>query len=342
MSLSIDLKFTLLISNRFEKFQRKSDYLFNCRCPLCGDSQKNKNKMRGYIYRKGNDLFYKCHNCGTGTTIGNLIKNLDSNLHKEYTLERYKSGEINSANTAKQVFKIDPVRFGKVEKKDFEYAERCDYLPDEHFCKKYLHARKIPREAFSKLFFTPNYKQFCDTAYPNHDKEITPDARLVIPFYDKYNALIGISGRALTTADNKLRYITLKTNDSENKLIYGLDNVNFSETVKIVEGPIDSLFLDNCVASGDSSLSITAKLLPECKKVLIFDNEPRNKEIVKLMHDAIKLGHDVVIWPSNIKEKDINEMVINGLSVDEIESIISKNTFNGLEAQLKYVFWKKV
>lgn len=342
MSLSTDLKFTLLISNRFEKFQRKSDYLFNVRCPLCGDSQKNKSKMRGYIYRMGNDLRYKCHNCGSGISIGNLIKQVDPNIHREYILERYKSGEIGGNNNKAKIFDIPAPRFGKVEETHYDNAERCDNLPDTHFCISYLKGRKIPNQYWNKLYFTANYKKFCDEVYPQHDKDITSDARLIIPFFDEWNSLSGVSGRALANADSKLRYVTIKTNDSPNKLIYGLDRVDFTKPVKIVEGPIDSLFLSNCIASGDSSLHVTAKNILSEKKILIFDNEPRNKEIVKLMQDAIKLGHDVVIWPDNVRFKDINEMVMGGISSGEIEDIISKNTFRGLEAQAKFIFWKKV
>ena len=345
MSLGIDLKYAHLLSPKFERFQRKGDNLFNVRCPLCGDSHKNKSKMRGYIYRKINDLFYKCHNCGAGMSLGSLIKQLDPELHKEYIMERYKSGEggSNNNNSVKQeLFDIPATRFGKLETPTYQNAERCDLLPSQHFCRTYLEKRKIPEKFFSKLYFTPNFEKFCKEVYPNHEKEIVPDARLVIPFFDEWNSLAGVSGRALATADSKLRYVTLKTNDSPNKLIYGLDRVDYEKPVKIVEGPIDSLFLNNCLASGDSSLHITAKYFEADKKILIFDNEPRNKEIVKLMQDAIKLGHDVVIWPDMLKSKDINEMVMSGISSDEIEEIISNNTFKGLEAQAKFVFWKKV
>jgi len=345
MSLSTDLKYFLLITPRFEKYQRKSDYLFNVRCPICGDSQKNKSKMRGYVYRKKNDLLYKCHNCGAGMGIGNLIKHLDNNIHREYIMERYKSGEgpSNMLNpVTNRVFDIPAPRFGKLETPTYQNAERCDLLPSQHFCRTYLEKRKIPEKFFSKLYFTPNFEKFCNEVYPNHDKEIVPDARLVIPFFDEWNSLAGVSGRALATADTKLRYVTLKTNDSPNKLIYGLDRVDYDKPVKVVEGPIDSLFLNNCLASGDSSLHVTAKYFEAKEKILIFDNEPRNKEIVKLMQDAIKLGHDIVIWPDTLTSKDINEMVMSGISPDEIEEIISNNTFKGLEAQAKFVFWKKV
>jgi hypothetical protein len=342
MSLLIDQKYTQLISPRFEKFQRKSDYLYACRCPLCGDSKKNKSKMRGYIYRKGNDLFFKCHNCGAGTSLGNLIKQLDAGLYKEYVMERYKAGETGN-NSFKQVTTIAPPRFDKLNTDiTYQNAERCDKLPDNHFCIQYLKNRRIPQDYYKLLYYTDNYKQFVSEVYPQVDKDITADKRLVIPFYDQYNSLIALSGRALEVSDYKLRYVTLRTNESEDKLIYGMDRVNTNETIKIVEGPIDSLFLQNCVAAGDANLSLVAKSISSGKKVLIFDNEPRNKDIVRMMQDAIKIGHDVVIWPNTIAQKDINEMIMAGQTKDEIESIISSNTFSGLQAQTKFVFWKKV
>lgn len=342
MSLLIDQKYTQLISPRFEKFQRKSDYLYACRCPLCGDSKKNKSKMRGYIYRKGNDLFFKCHNCGAGTSLGNLIKQLDAGLYKEYVMERYKAGETGN-NSFKQVTTIAPPRFDKLNTDiTYQNAERCDKLPDNHFCIQYLKNRRIPQDYYKLLYYTDNYKQFVSEVYPQVDKEITADKRLVIPFYDQYNSLIALSGRALEVSDYKLRYVTLRTNESEDKLIYGMDRVNTNETIKIVEGPIDSLFLQNCVAAGDANLSLVAKSISSGKKVLIFDNEPRNKDIVRMMQDAIKIGHDVVIWPNTIAQKDINEMIMAGQTKVEIESIISSNTFSGLQAQTKFVFWKKV
>jgi len=343
MSLPTDLKFILLVSPKFEKFQRKSDYLFNVRCPICGDSQKNKSKMRGYIYRKGNDLFYRCHNCGAGMGIGNLLKHMDGSLHREYILERYKTGEINTSNNKTHMFDIPAPRFGKVDIPTYENAERCDMLPDEHFCKKYIKARQIPEWAFKKLYFTANFKKFCDEINPSHGKEeLTQDARLIIPFYDEYNSLIGVSGRALVIADYKLRYIKIKANDNIKKLIYGIDRIDTTLAVKIVEGEIDSLFLTNAIASGDSSLSITADAITAKEKILIFDNEPRNKEIVKLMSNAILDGRNIVIWPNTVEGKDINEMVLNGFSCDEIESIISNNTFRGIEAQINYNYWKKL
>jgi len=268
---------------------------------------------------------------------------VDGSLHKEYVLERYASGETNNTRSANTILNITPPRFDKIAKqKLFEHAEWCDKLPSGHFCVEYLTKRQIPQDKWNKLLFTQHYKQFCDTLIPNHGKQIVDDARLVIPFYDEYNDLIAVSGRALETSDKTLRYVTIRTNESESKLVYGMDSVNLNETVKLVEGPIDSLFLTNCLASGDANLSLTAKNISAEKIILVFDNEPRNKEIVKMMQDAIKSHHNVVIWPSSVQGKDINEMIMNGLSHNEIEKIISSNTFRDIEAQLKMNMWKKL
>ena len=343
MSIIIDSKFVRLLSSRLRNFKQKKDYLWNFSCPFCGDSKKNLSKARGYVFAKGNNLFYGCHNCGEGTNVANLVKQVDPSLHQEYILERYKEGKSNTSNFKATTLNIPPPRFDKLAKqKIFEHSEWCDKLPSRHFCLTYLQKRHIPQEYHSKLLFTFKYKQFIDALIPNHGKELIDDARLIIPFYDVYNDLIAVSGRALENSDKTLRYITIKTVDSDSKLVYGMDMVDLNQTVKIVEGPIDSLFLSNCLASGDANLNLTAKNISADDKVLIFDNQPRNKEIVKLMHDAIKSNSSVVIWPDNIQAKDINEMVMSGISSDEIEKIISSNTFTGLRAQMRFVSWKKV
>jgi transcription elongation factor Elf1 len=344
MSLPLDSKYIRLISSRLRNFKQKNDYLWNFSCPLCGDSKTNLTKARGYVFQKGNSLFYRCHNCGAGTNLSNLLKNVDPSLHDEYVMERFKSGETNTSPFKAKVVKVSAFRFDKVEKqKVFEHAEWVDKLPEGHFCLDYCKKRNLPKESLSKLLFTQHYKQFLDAAYPNHGHDdLYDDARLVIPYYDENSELIAFSGRALEKASEKLRYVTIRTNDSKKKLIYGLDRVNRKQTIKIVEGPIDSLFLKNTIASGDANLKLCADELKTDDVVLIFDNEPRNKEICKLILKAINSKYRVVIWPSTTEGKDINEMILAGKTVSEIEDIISSNTFRNIEAQLKFNMWKKI
>ncbi len=341
--LHVDTKYVRLISGRLRNFKQKNTNLWNFSCPFCGDSQRNKTKARGYVFAKDTSLLYRCHNCGVSTNVGNLIKQVDPTMFKEYSLERYKESATGHANNRSFAIDVPQTRFGKVQKQRvFEHAEWISQLPTGHFCLTYVGARKIPLKHYNKFMFTPNYEKFIKTLLPTIDKEISSDARLVIPYYNEFDELIAVTGRALENASERLRYVTVRMNDSKNKLIYGMDRVDLEKTVYIVEGQIDSLFLKNCIASGDSALGATANLFQAMNKILVFDNEPRNKEIVKLMENAIKSDHNVVIWPDYMPGKDINEMVMRGMDSLEIQSIIDSNTSRGLEAQLKFNYWKKV
>ena len=349
MAISTDSKYVRLVSSRLRNFKQKNTNLWNFSCPYCGDSKTNTLKARGYMYAKGNDLFYRCHNCGVGTNVANFLKHVDPSLYGEYVLEKYKSGTTSASNTynwkhesAPRIVTNQP-KFGHIEKRRiFEHGEWLSDLPSGHFCLNYVENRLLPKEHYDKLLFTSNYKAFCDALIPDHGKELVEDARLVIPFYNYQNELIAVSGRALENSSYKLRYVTLRTNDSTNKLIYGVDRVDLTKRVYLVEGPLDSLFLNNCVASGDANLGLTVKNIQAKEVTLVFDNEPRNKEVCKLIENAIKSNHNVVIWPDEIEGKDINEMILNGFSAGEIQEIIDSNTFYGLEAIAKFTFWKKL
>jgi len=267
---------------------------------------------------------------------------MDSNLFKEYIIDRYKAGESGHSNYQKPTFNIPSPKFGKIERKLYDNAETCDKLPENHFCVQYLINRKIPRDKWNKLLYTSNYKDFCDEINPNHGKTIDNDKRLVIPYYSEYDELLAISGRALETNLEKLRYVTVRVSESNQPLVYGLDSLDVTKRVYIVEGPIDSLFINNCIAAGGTALLQVTNNLSATDKVLVFDNEPRNKDVVKIIKNAIDAGEKVVIWPNDIVGKDINEMVQRGHSMTELKSIIDQNIFSGLEAQMKYTIWKKV
>lgn len=349
MSLYTDNKYVRLISYRLRNFKQKRENLYNFSCPICGDSKKNLLKARGYIYQGGNNLFYKCYNCGVSITAGNFIKHVDSEIYKQYQLERYKNGENGHSNYEKPKLTIKPIKFGnsKEVKENYDFAEWCSDLPEGHYCKTYVKNRRIPEEFYSKILYTKTYKQFVDKLVPDHDKTLDDDARLIIPFYDENGDLIAVTGRALENKSEKLRYVTIRTVESDDKLIYGLERLDKTKDVKIVEGPIDSMFLDNCVASGDANLMKCAEVLIEMgvdkdNIILVPDREPRNTEIVKNINKFISNGYKVCLFPSYMEGKDINEFIMNGISKDELEKIIQNNTYSSLKAKVRYVEWKKI
>jgi transcription elongation factor Elf1 len=337
MSVFIDRSFLLRMSPKLGRFSKKKDDLYNFRCPLCGDSQKNKLKARGFVYRKKNDYFYMCHNCGASTTFYNFLKQVDESLLKEYSLERYKNGETGNNNYPKPEFQEIKQEAPKF-KKALELPT-INSLPEAHFAKVYVQKRRIPETFSSQLYYAEDFKQFVTSLGIEKEGLHKEDKRLVIPFYDKEKNLIAIQGRAL--GESKLRYITLKLHD-DNKKVYGLDRANTESMVYVTEGPIDSMFLNNAVATADSNLESITDCVDKSKVVLVFDNEPRNKEIVAKINSAIDNHFNVVIWPEFIDSKDINEMVLDGFSPDEIQDIISKNTFVNLRAKMEFVNWKKI
>lgn len=337
MSVFIDRSFLLQVSPKLQRFTRKKDDLYNFRCPLCGDSQKNKTKTRGYIYRKKNDYFYMCHNCGVSTTFYNFLKQVDPNLIQEYALERYKNGETGNNNYPKPEFEEFKTQ-APVFKKALELPT-IESLPEAHFAKNYVQQRRIPETFFSQLYYAEDFATFIQTLGIEKEGLYKNDKRLVIPFYDKEKNLVAVQGRSL--GESKLRYITLKLHD-DNKKVFGLDRINEDELIYVVEGPIDSMFLENSVATADSNLESITDVLDKSKVVLVFDNEPRNKEIVNKVEHAIENHFNVVIWPEMIEEKDINDMILGGFSLDEIQDIISKNTFLNLRAKIEFVNWKKI
>ena len=73
--------------------------------------------------------------------------------------------------------------------------------------------------------------------------------------------------------------------------------------------------------------------------IWVYDNEPRNREIVNRISKSIDRGEKVVIWPNNIRQKDINDMVLAGHNV---KSLVELNTYQNIEAQIKFTEWKKV
>jgi len=336
MSVVIDRSFLLQLSPKLHRFSRKKDDLYNFRCPLCGDSQKNKTKSRGYVYRKKNDYFYMCHNCGVSTSFFNFLKRLDENLAKEYSLERYKNGDDGTHNYTKPTF--DEFKSAKPVFRESLNLPTIESLQEEHFAKKYVVSRKIPKDCHSELYYAEDYKKFLSSLGIEKDL-YDGEQRLVIPFYDKDKKLIAVQGRAL--GKSKIRYITAKLHD-DNKKIFGLDKIDENEKIYVVEGPIDSMFIKNAVAMADSHLEGITEIYDRSQVVLIFDNEPRNVEIVNKIEHAIDNHFNVVIWPPMVEEKDINDMILAGFSQDEILDFIDKNTFVNLRAKMEFINWKKV
>ena len=197
--------------------------------------------------------------------------------------------------------------------------------------KEYLTKRKLDPE---KFYYTPTFKKWANTLTKAFDSTQYDDARIVIPLYTADGDLFGFQGRAL--GPSKVKYITIMLNDDHPK-VYGMDTVDTAKTVYVVEGPFDSTFLNNGVAMCGADVDLDSLQIKDL--VYVYDNEPRNKEICARIEKAIKKGKKVVIFPTRITEKDINDMVLAGVDVN---SVLESNTYQSLTATIKFNEWKKL
>jgi len=321
----IDSKYIGLISSRLQKFKRVKSNLYNFRCPICGDSQKHKNKARGYFYQVKTNTNFKCHNCGASLSFNNFLKQIDSTLHKQYILEKFKEGHAGGRNFVVEEPKFDftkPVFKSKLD------LPKASEVP---IAKEYLTKRRLDP---SKFYFAQKFQEWTNKQKQTFDNIVRDECRIVIPLYDTNSELIGFQGRSL--GPNSIKYITVMLNDNKPK-IYGLEKINEREPIFIVEGPFDSTLVENSIAMCGSDVDIRTYNWSDY--IWVFDNEPRNREINNRVSKIIDRGDKVVIWPNHIKQKDINDMVLSNI---DVMSVLKSNTYSGLKAKVKFNNWKKI
>ena len=326
----LDTKYINLASASLQKYKKVKTGLYTFRCPYCGDSKKNKNKTRGYLFQVKGDHVFKCHNCGITRSFSNFLKDHAPHVYDEYVMERYKEGTI-----GKNVPKPDLTQFvhtPKFEKRTVD-LEPLSRLNNFHVAKKYILDRGIPENKLDRLYYCPKFKEWSNTQKQTFPDTTNDEARIIIPLNDTDGNLIGFQGRSLSP-NAKMRYITVMLDENAPKL-YGLDHINKNETIYIVEGPLDSFFLENSVAMCGSDVDI--RTFGWGNHIWVYDNEPRSRQITDKISKSIDAGDSVVIWPSTVKQKDLNDMVNAGVNV---KSVIQSNVYRGLEAKLQLSNWK--
>jgi len=333
----VELQYATMLSGRLERYKVKSTnpYRINFRCPICNDSQKSKYKARAWLIedRTKGGFYFNCFNCHAPVgKLGNFLKQIDPMLYNDFIAEKYvtKAKEEPKLPTKEQFKK--PVFTSDNLKK----LKKVSQLKFDHPVKQYIEQRKIPSNQHWKLYYSPKFISWVNSIIPNKfDKKIPDEPRLIIPFKDKDGKVFGVSARGFNPKG--LRYITIMFDEDKPK-IFGLDTVDFTKTYYIVEGAIDSLFVENSIAMAGADGN-TAGLSNLENAVFVFDNEKRNNDIHKQIEKLIKAGHAICIWPTVIEQKDINDMWLNG--IQNIKEIIDKNTYKGLEASLKFMSWRK-
>ena len=273
---------------------------------------------------------FKCHNCGITRSFSNFLKDNAPHVYDEYVMERYKEGTIGG-----NVPKPDLTQF--VSKPKFKKRtvnlEPLSSLNKSHHAKKYALGRGLPEDKLDRLYYCPEFKKWTNTQKHTFSNTTQDDDRIIIPINDHEGNLLGFQGRALSP-EAKMRYITVMLDENAPKL-YGLDEINDQSTIYIVEGPLDSLFLDNSVAMCGSDVDIRS--FNWGNYIWVYDNEPRSRQITDKLSKSIDSGDKVVIWPKSIEQKDLNDMANNGINVKDV---VQSNVYQGLQAKLQLSNWR--
>lgn len=332
--------FVTRISPYVLNFKQKKPYLWGLSCPICGDVSKGKQKARGYLYRPGSSdhLNYKCHHCGASMSFGSLLKTKFPELYKEFVYSRY---ELTSKAHVPHKDFPSMVKSSDLSDSSMDGLKPCENLESSHPVAKYLIKRMIPPAQWKHIYYTLNFMEYTNSLLPEKFRDTTKDhPRLILPYLTEHGKMFAYVARAFGNEEPK--YFTIKLDD-EKERIYGIDRLKHpTTTVYAVEGPIDSLFLPNAIAVSGSSFDTPTMQALKSVVTIVGDNEPRSREIVKILKKNIDLGYKVCMLPHRVKEKDINEMIMAGMTSDEIVELIDANTFQGINAQLKFVEWKLV
>lgn len=340
MSLFIDNRYAMELSGSLERFKRLDDSFYNFRCPVCGDSSINKMKTRGYFYRstKSPTLRFKCHNCGENWSFATFLSWIDPSAYSRYKLDTFK------ASGAKWGDEEEGTTLLPSNQKEGDDGSHQDdpvktvlkgYYPLSALSKSnhgvdYVLERMIPERWHSRIYYVDSLRELMRRfpKYAERTKDMRQDDQhIVIPLV--YEGEVTHLICRNIEPNPFLRYMTLELIPDTPK-VFNYDEVDKSIPFFVFEGPIDSMFVPNAMAMGGTTVG-----LPTNRNMMfVYDNEPRNREVHKIMNKAILAGKSLVIWDKNAPSgKDINEMVMNGHSVSEIESYLKSRVFSGVKAK---------
>ena len=255
------------------------------------------------------------------------MKKVDATLQSQYSLEKFKDGKTGKGSTTNEP---NVLEVAKESKPRFKRRIRIE-LPGAYEEKKsseYLNRRQVQGD----FYYAKTFRRFINGIKHTFDDVRYDEERIVIPLY--YNGdIVGVQGRAL--GSNPVKYITVMFDDDAPK-IYGLDQIRGGAPVFVVEGPFDSTFIRNSIAMCGADGDVSRWGISD--PVWVYDNEPRNPDITRRIQSAIESKQTVVIWPSNIEEKDINDMYLAG---HDVQNLVESNVYSGLKAKLQFNTWKR-
>jgi hypothetical protein len=340
MSLHLDKMFARRMSHLLDGYEeRDSKWIF--RCPYCGDSKTNKRKRRGALTQKDTGLGFKCQNCQVGKGFSHFLKDQDPRLYAEFSMEtvRERSGfrpapvEEIKVDTASSTDLMSSLLAGSpTEVKSqaaasaFAPLDRISSLRRDHPAAQYLVKRGFGpgTTAWEDLYFADDFPEWRNSHAEDKEPLKGHDGRIVIPLLTERGDEIGAQGRSLSSSG--LRYITVAWSKEVPR--YGSHRIDKCEDVWLTEGPFDAMALENGLATLHADLSGKAEALglhPR-QTVLLFDNEPGNREVASMVRKAVESGWRVAFWRDRQIDvgKDAAKAIMElGLSQSELFRIAS-------------------
>jgi transcription elongation factor Elf1 len=330
-----------------ERFKPQGNDCYNFRCPICGDSQKDKKKTRAYIVSssKKNMTTMYCHNCGASMSLGTFLKTHAPDLYAAYKMDRFgkKLGvKVESLDDAFAETAVEmKTEFGDLLRGCHKLSKCPETLMD---VKRYAEKRCIPESLFNELYAVKNVRELASKINKYKDTKFPEVPALVIPFYDEEGDYSYIQCRVIDEdVPQRHRFITLELNDDTK--LYGRNRINWSDPVYVLEGPIDAMFIDNALATAGAAAGLyeVERMNREHGNALsniclLFDNDyTSNPEILDYVLKYANTGYSVVLFDKNFEGiKDVNDAVQNhGWTREEVNAYVRAVTYNGLRAKLE-------
>lgn len=328
------------VGSRLELYrvQSISPYKSNFRCSICGDSNKNKYKKRGYILEKEGSLMYCCHNgCGNMSFV-NYLKRHQPDIYTQYRFEMIKEWKESRQKRKKpREIKIEPIFIPPVKsKEDFLCGlQELKSLVDSHPAKEYIMNRLIPLE---DIWYAPEFVEYIHSHLPGKLGKAIEHPRIIIPLRRRDGSIFGVSARSHQGEEPK--YLTVKF-DEDHPKIFNLEKLDVSKHAFVLEGQLDAKFIDNSLAFLGTDGSPQHIFNNVDDYTVVLDNQPRNPQVTRKYEKYIRMGCNICIWPAKSLADDINQMILNGVNAQEIMKIIKENTFKGLRATIEFKKWRK-
>lgn len=297
-----------------KRLEKKGDK-WNAECPICKEGKSAGRKKRFWVLRDNTKTTLYCFNCGFNTSFESFIYTHYNHLYIPFKKDCISDNLI-----------YEPP---KEENKEIDTDIMTKFIPLKKSREGllYFKKRKLPKSLVEKSYYTDNFiKIVSDYKLSNFKYIPKQDKRIVFPVYNN-KKLKYIQGRTIT--NSKIRYMNVQVNDG--KKIWNYDDIDWSKKVLLFEGIFDACYFDNSGAILTSSINID-----KSNAVVVLDNDIHTEYTIKkkALNMANK-GYKLAIMPSYIKEKDINEMIMNGWKKDDILDLINKNTYSGMSAKLK-------